>query len=603
MGVVYRATDVRLRRDVAIKVLDPELARDTERRRRLIHEARTAARIDHPNVATILELGETEGQPFVAMELVSGSTLRALLRDGPLEPERAVAVVIDVCRGLDAAHELGIVHRDLKPENIAITDRQIVKILDFGIARFREEIDRRIESETAETVTALMPAADGITGTLAYMSPEQASGKPVDARSDVFSLGVVLFEALTGNRPFTGDSPTEVVAGILKDTPSPVRELRKEIDPRLARIVDRCLAKDPADRFQSADELRRALEGIGSRRPRVPRALAFGATLGAVLVVALITGWLWLRGREEPGPSSDESLTVVVAPFGVVGEGAGDRGSVIRELIEQQIRERRDGGFLRLVEGVLDEPVGNEEAAREAGERFGVGAVCWGNVLGLGDESEIEARITLVRPVEEHVAPALDAGLLFDPGATREIRRTMPLSGASQLALLKSRASEVADLVTTLSGLALLKAGEYEGAARTFGQIENPTVDQLFYEALALLRQGETAEAGRILAEVLEAQPRHVGARVGMMIIRSEDPFWSTPDRQLIADMEAGLTSEPTDATLQRLFWVAIALRHGCGGRASGAGRAFLRGGQVRRALRAASTHPLPHRLLHGPRQ
>jgi tRNA A-37 threonylcarbamoyl transferase component Bud32/tetratricopeptide (TPR) repeat protein len=560
MGVVYRATDVRLHREVAIKVLDPELAPDRERRRRLIREARTAAGIDHPNVATILELGEAEGQPFVAMELVRGSNMRALLREGPLDPERTVSIITDVCHGLASAHELGIIHRDLKPENIAITDKQAVKILDFGIARFRQEIECRIESETAETVTALMPHAGGIAGTLGYMSPEQASGRPVDARSDIFSIGVVLFEALTGSRPFRGETPTEIIAAILKDSPVPVRELRKGIDPRLARIVERCLAKDPADRFQTVDELRQALGHLGARSIAIPGRLALTAALGVVVVMALIAGWTWLGGRGEPTPPADDLLSVVVAPFSKVGEGPADRGSVIRELIEQQIRGRSDAAFLRLVEGVLDDAVESDESAREVGKRVGADAVCWGSVLGLGEESEIEARITLVQPIEVHDSSVMDAGLLFDPEATREITRTMPLGGPRQLALLRSQASEVADLVTTLSGLALLKVGEHERAARTLAKIENPTADQSYYQALAHLRQGDTAEAGRILSGVLEKHPRHVGARLGMMMIRSEDPLWSTPDSELIADLREDLTSEPSDSSFERLWLLLVIL-------------------------------------------
>ncbi len=242
MGVVYRATDLRLHREVAIKVLDPELAPDNDRRRRLIGEARTVARIDHPNVATILELGEADGQPFVAMELVRGSNMRALLRDGPMGPHRAVKLMTDVCRGLASAHELGIIHRDLKPENI-IYDPQThaTKLLDFGIAR-------DADSDPAERLTK----TGFFVGTLNYVAPEALSGELVGEPADIYSLATITYYLLSGQHPYTGRSPRELFQQLLTQPPVPLNKagMGHHFPDALQEVVMRALERDPASRQQ-----------------------------------------------------------------------------------------------------------------------------------------------------------------------------------------------------------------------------------------------------------------------------------------------------------------------------------------------------------------
>jgi non-specific serine/threonine protein kinase len=271
MGVVYRAFDEALRRPVAIKVLPDAVTADVERRRRFVREAQSAAAVVHPNVAAVFEIGEAEGRVYIAMELVDGQTLRTRLSAGPIAVDEAIRVALQIARGVAKAHEKRIVHRDLKPENIILTADGEAKILDFGLARFRETDDPEAGHGSLEHVeTATQLTHDGqVMGTPAYMPPEQWSGKSSNARSDVWALGVVLYEMLAGRGPFDGASVAEVMAASLRDAPAAIQG----IDVHLRGIVERCLAKAPADRYAQAGDVLCALEGLStearSASPRV----------------------------------------------------------------------------------------------------------------------------------------------------------------------------------------------------------------------------------------------------------------------------------------------------------------------------------------------
>src|SRR5262245_8572248 len=239
MGMVYRGRDEVLDRDVAIKTLTAEGVLDTDSRRRFEVEAKAAARLQHPNILTVFELGEDRGMPFIAMELLPGSDLEALLRSGePMPLRERLEVMIQVLRGLAFAHEHGIVHRDIKPSNIRMLDDGTAKIMDFGIAKL---------GSTNLTRTGYM------VGTVHYMSPEQVRAQPLDGRSDVFSAGVILYEMLAGRRPFVGESATDVLYKIAHAEPEPLStDALGGAGPRLQGIVAQALAKDPAQRYVSA---------------------------------------------------------------------------------------------------------------------------------------------------------------------------------------------------------------------------------------------------------------------------------------------------------------------------------------------------------------
>lgn len=306
MGEVYRATDPRLRRSVALKILPPELARNSERSARFEREAQALASLSHPNIVTIFSVESVAGTPFLTMELVEGQTLTRLIPPGGLAPQALIPLAHGIAEGMAAAHERGITHRDLKPGNVMVSRDGRVKILDFGLARVREA---PVEPDRTTRLPSEALTADGrFVGTVAYMSPEQAQGKHVDPRSDIFSLGIVLHEMATGERPFKGETQMEVISSILRDDPPLISDVRPSHSVRLARIIRRCLQKDPSRRYQTATDLRNDLDDLsrnperekqpGSRPARRRAAMATGA-LGLIVAAAMGAWLVWPGGGGE----------------------------------------------------------------------------------------------------------------------------------------------------------------------------------------------------------------------------------------------------------------------------------------------------------------
>jgi len=261
MGEVWRARDTRLGREVAIKVLPPEVSSDTDRLRRFEKEAQAASSLNHPNIVTIYEIERIDSTSFIAMELVAGKTLREIVAEGALPVRKLLGIAVQIAEGLARAHSAGIVHRDLKPENVMVTKEGLVKILDFGLAKLAHpEMEGGQEGE-APTVSA--GTAPGVVmGTVGYMSPEQASGHPVDFRSDQFSLGSVLYEMATGKAPFRRATAAQTLAAIIQDEPESVSVVNPKIPTPLRWILERCLAKDPRERYASTDDLARDLASV-----------------------------------------------------------------------------------------------------------------------------------------------------------------------------------------------------------------------------------------------------------------------------------------------------------------------------------------------------
>ena len=300
MGEVYRAKDERLGRDVAIKILPSSFSADPDRLRRFEQEARTTGALNHPNVIVVHDTGQHDGAPYVVYELLEGTTLRALLTGTPLSASRTIRLGTDIAAGLAAAHDRGIVHRDLKPENLFVTREGRVKILDFGIASVAE-----CRGPAADTVTKQTTDPGMIVGTVGYMSPEQARGTRVDHRSDIFSLGVVLYEMLSGQPPFGRASAIETLNAIVSEDPPDIPPGPGDSLPALERIVQHCLEKPPDLRFQSARDVGFALEGVSTRsgthaggprtpshrpslRTRIPWIVATVATLVAIGLAVLL---------------------------------------------------------------------------------------------------------------------------------------------------------------------------------------------------------------------------------------------------------------------------------------------------------------------------
>lgn len=261
MGEVYRARDTSLGRDVAIKVLPPELSKDIERLRRFEQEARATSSLNHPNILVIFDIGTFQGSTYVVSELLEGETLRDRLLGGVLPSRKAIEYGVQIARGLATAHEKGIIHRDLKPENIFITTDGHAKILDFGLAKL---LDLGVPEDASSQVQTkrVVTYAGAVLGSMGYMSPEQVRGRPVDQRSDIFSFGTVLYEMVTGSRAFVGDSSVETMNAILKEEPLPIQTSGRAIPPALERVITHCLEKQPQDRFQSARDLAFGLESV-----------------------------------------------------------------------------------------------------------------------------------------------------------------------------------------------------------------------------------------------------------------------------------------------------------------------------------------------------
>ncbi|RPJ87590.1 MAG: serine/threonine-protein kinase [Acidobacteria bacterium] len=288
MGIVYRAEDTGLHRSVAIKLLPPGAVSDPERKRRFANEAAAASALNHPNIVTIYAIDQAQGIDFIAMEYIAGKSLAELIVGKGLPVREALRYAIQIADGLSAAHEARIVHRDLKPSNLLVTAKGLVKILDFGLAKLAHPIpDSDLTSRLTQSGTIL--------GTAAYMSPEQAAGKSVDARSDIFSFGAVIYEMLTGRRAFQGESSISALTAVLHEEPEPPSKIARHVPAELDRIIARCLKKEPGRRFQHIDDVRVALEELNAepakrRRPKTKYWIA-----AAALVSVVVATWAFVR--------------------------------------------------------------------------------------------------------------------------------------------------------------------------------------------------------------------------------------------------------------------------------------------------------------------
>ncbi len=336
MGEVFLATDTQLGRRVAIKLLPAAFTADAERVRRFKQEARAASALNHPNIITIHEIGEAEGTHYLVTEYIEGETLRQQMTRGRLSLSSTLDAAIQVASALQAAHAAGIVHRDIKPENVMVRNDGIVKVLDFGLAKLTErqspapkppEVDTQVS-----TVAAISTSTGMVMGTASYMSPEQARGLKVDARSDIFSFGVVLYEMLAGRRPFVGATAGDILAAILRDEPPPLSEHSPDCPALLERIVNRCLAKTPEQRYQAASELSAELksaraaidEGSRPTSAEEEKLAAFRKTEkspkqrwrlavigGVVALVALMATLYYFRIGRDTGETPIKTIAVL----------------------------------------------------------------------------------------------------------------------------------------------------------------------------------------------------------------------------------------------------------------------------------------------------
>src|ERR1700682_4865969 len=274
MGEVYRARDTRLDRIVAIKVLPTHLADRSELRERFEREARTIASLNHPHICPLFDIGQQDGIDYLVMEYLEGETLAQRLLKGPLPLEQVLQYAIEIADALDKAHRKGVTHRDLKPGNIMLT-KTGTKLLDFGLAKLKQEVaPANVQLSQLPTANDPLTAQGTILGTLQYMAPEQLEGKEVDARTDIFAFGVVVYEMATGKKAFEGKSQASLIAKILETDPPPISSLQPMTPPALDRVVKRCLAKEPDERWQSASDLTHELKWVAESGSQIPSQMS-----------------------------------------------------------------------------------------------------------------------------------------------------------------------------------------------------------------------------------------------------------------------------------------------------------------------------------------
>ncbi|MDQ3258323.1 MAG: serine/threonine-protein kinase, partial [Acidobacteriota bacterium] len=398
MGEVYLAEDTKLGRKVALKLLPAFFTKDKERLRRFAQEARAASALNHPNVAHIYEIGEADGTSFIALEYVEGETLEAKIGGRPLDAAEMVDIAVQTTDALDAAHTKGIVHRDIKPANIMVTPRGGEKVLDFGIAKVTAT------QPDSEASTQLKTSPGVVMGTVPYMSPEQALGRETDHRTDIFSLGAVLYEMATGRQPFSGANAVETIERITHAQPEAISRFNYDIPAEMERIIRKCLEKDRERRYQSAGELLidlknlqrdSSVQTVAAERAAPPRQSNWRpvtfALVAAVILAVVSVGVYLLAGR-----SSKAIDSVAVLPFVNVGADPDT------EYLSDGITESLINSLSRLptlkvmARGTVFRYKGREADAQKVGRELGVGAVLTGRIVQRGDMLIVQADLVNV---------------------------------------------------------------------------------------------------------------------------------------------------------------------------------------------------------------
>jgi serine/threonine-protein kinase len=424
MGEVYLASDTVLDRKVALKLLPPEATSDAQRVRRFLQEAKAASSLNHPHIITIHEVGQSNSNYFIATEFISGVSLRDAINRSPLQLERVIEIGIQIALALTAAHEVKLIHRDIKPENIMLRDDGFVKVLDFGLAKLLPQ-----ETSNTEASTLVNTGEGVVLGTLSYMSPEQARGLELDARTDVWSLGVVLYEMVAGRQPFEGKTRSDVLAALLGHDPTPLPRYSPKVPPNLDRIITKALAKDPNERYQTVRgllvDLRNLKEDLqrqkfesevappteaASRTPVAPNSRKTLVISAAILGLVLIGGLAFLlRGRLWPSqPVANESITLAILPFRALNASentafltTGLADAITTRLANvHQIRVRPTTTILRYE--------GQNVSAKTAGQELSCNYVVLGTLQTIGDR--LLVNVQLVRTNDE----ALIWGEQFD---------------------------------------------------------------------------------------------------------------------------------------------------------------------------------------------
>jgi tetratricopeptide (TPR) repeat protein/TolB-like protein len=506
MGVVYRAVDLRLRRDVALKVLPDDLVHDAARRERLLEEARAASHLEHPNIAVIHDVDEADGVTFIAMELIRGEKLSDTLLRGPLPVKRALDLSVEMAEGLARAHEKAVVHRDIKPANVMVTEDGHVKLIDFGLAKLVE----RFGDDTATATVARPHTEPGvILGTASYMSPEQARGLRVDHRTDVFSLGVTLFEMVTGRPPFKGATSLDTMHAILTQPVPPLSTsagVSSETTAQVQRIIEKCTAKDADDRYQGMKDLivdlrgaRRVVESPSTASVAIPpsrRSAAGVAGIAAAAAAVAAAAGLWWWNRNPPAaPVSGKPAVAVLYFENNTGDTSLDwMRTGLTDMVVTDLSQSTDFEVLgtdRLQQILQELKRGDDRAisadvVQEIARRAGVNTVLVGSYIKSGDTIRINARLqnpSTGKVVTSERVEGPGAASLFGlvDELTRRLKTSLTSISATPPALVKKPGA----------------AAEETGLDRSLSELTTASVEayQHYSEGLNLQYRGLAAQA------------------------------------------------------------------------------------------------------------